>query len=83
MATHLGCTAELLNLELAGTGSLIGAIVNLRGSGRSLRPYELPNLGTAMKWLADNELLDPDGPEEMFEPLTKRGLFRGRLKRTA
>ncbi len=26
--------------------------------------------------LADNEVLDPEGPDEMFEPLTRRGLFR-------
>ena len=28
------------------------------------------------EWLADNEVLDPEGPEEMFEPISERGLFR-------
>ena len=30
--------------------------------------------------LADHEVLDPEGPEEMFESLTKRSLFR-RMRR--
>jgi hypothetical protein len=30
--------------------------------------------------IADNEILDPEGPEEVFETIEKRGLFRGRLK---
>jgi len=37
------------------------------------------DLSDAEEWLADNEVLDPEGPDEMFESLTKRGLFRGRM----
>ena len=61
--------------------SLIATIEQLRGSGRSLRPYEVPDLDGVQEWLADNEVLDPEGPGEMFEATTHRGLFRGRLKR--
>ena len=43
---------------------------------RSLRPYEVPNLGEVETWLADNEVLDPESPDEMFESMTRRGLFR-------
>lgn len=63
------------------TGSLIETIERLRGPGRSLRPYEVPDLDGVEKWLADNEVLDPEGPGEMFEAVTHRGLFRGRLRR--
>lgn len=76
VAEHLGIEPATLRETLAETGSLIAAIERLRGSGRSLRPYEVPDLSEVEEWLADNEVLDPDGPEEMFEPLTKRGLFR-------
>ena len=48
----------------------------LRCYGRSLRHYEMADLGTTAEWLADNELLDPEGAKEMFEPLSKRQLFR-------
>lgn len=76
---HLGIGAEKVGEEIAKLG-LIAAIEKLRGDGRSLRPYQLPVVSDASKWLADNELLDPEGPEEMFEPLAKRGLFRRRRR---
>jgi hypothetical protein len=44
-----------------------------------LVPYETPDVSDLEKWLADNEILDPEGPEELLEPMEKRGLFRGRL----
>ena len=28
------------------------------------------------KWLADNEVLDPEGADEMFEALNRKSLFR-------
>jgi hypothetical protein len=57
-------------------GSLIETIEALRGDGRSLRPYVIPSLQHVEKWLADNEVFDPEGPEEMFEPFSNRGLLR-------
>ncbi|ONG44682.1 phospholipase [Pseudoroseomonas deserti] len=81
LAEHLGLTAAAVAEAIAAEGSLIGAIEALRGPGRSLRPYEEPDLGAVEAWLADHEVLDPEGPEEMFEALSKRGLFRGRLRR--
>ena len=59
---------------------MIATIERLRGAGNRLRPYEVPDLSAVDAWLADNEVLDPEGPEEMFESLTKRSLFR-RLRR--
>ena len=83
IAEHLGLGVEEVGAAVA-TNGMIAAIDALRGNGRSLRPYELPDPGSATKWLADNELLDPEGPDEMFEPLARRGLFRrGILRRQA
>ena len=44
--------------------------------GRTLRPYETPDLAGVTKWLADNEVLDPENPEDLFEPMAGGGLFR-------
>ncbi|HEX8447134.1 MAG TPA: phospholipase D-like domain-containing protein [Sphingomonas sp.] len=76
IAEHLGVDSEQVADRIQQTGSLIAAIEGLRGPGRSLRPYETPDLSGVEKWLADNEILDPEGPGEMFEGLSKRGLFR-------
>ena len=84
MAEHLGVEPEIVARRMAETGSLITTIEGLCGPGRSLRPYRVPELDGLQEWLADNEILDPEGPEEMFAPLTKRGLLRrlrGRLSR--
>ncbi|HEU4960332.1 MAG TPA: phospholipase D-like domain-containing protein [Sphingomonas sp.] len=84
MAEHLGVEPEVVARRMAETGSLIATIEGLRGSGRSLCPYRTPELDGLQEWLADNEILDPEGPEEMFAPLAKRDLLkrlRGRLRR--
>lgn len=77
LAEHLGVTAAEVASRLADTGSLIAAIESLRGPGRSLVPYVLPELSETEQWLADNEILDPEGPDMVFESLSRRGLFRG------
>lgn len=76
IAEHLGCPVETVTETIAETGSLIDTIERLRGQGKTLRPFELPDLNAVEEWLADNEVLDPEGPDEMFEPFAKRGLFR-------
>ena len=73
---HLGLAPQTVSETIAAEGSLIAAIEALRGDGRSLRPYQVPALSDVEKWLADNELLDPEGPEEMFKPPSQRGLLR-------
>ncbi|GGB35975.1 phospholipase D/transphosphatidylase [Sphingomonas metalli] len=82
IAEHLGVERAVVAEAIGRTGSLIGAIESLRGGGKTLRPYEVPDLSSVEEWLADNEVLDPEGPDEMFEPLSRRGLFR-RLRRPA
>ncbi|WP_439596156.1 phospholipase D-like domain-containing protein [Falsiroseomonas sp.] len=83
LAEHLGTTAAAVAARIEAHGSLIAAIEGLRGPGRSLVPYETPDLTAVEAWLADHEVLDPEGPEEMFEAIEKRGLFRrfSRLRR--
>jgi phosphatidylserine/phosphatidylglycerophosphate/cardiolipin synthase-like enzyme len=76
MAEHLGVPASSVADRMAQTGSLIAAIEALRGPGHSLRPYEMPQLDGIEAWIADNEILDPEGPDEMFAPLARRGLLR-------
>jgi phosphatidylserine/phosphatidylglycerophosphate/cardiolipin synthase-like enzyme len=75
IAEHLGREEAEVAACIARTGSLIGCIEAMRGEGRTLRPYETPDLNAVEKWLADNEILDPEGPGEMFEAPAKRGLF--------
>lgn len=77
LAEHLGCDAEEISRTIADKGSLIAAIELLRHrQGRTLRPYETPDLDDVTKWLADNEVLDPENPEDLFEPMAGAGLFR-------
>ena len=80
IAEHLDLPLERVSAVIAERG-LIAAIEQLRDKpGRTLRPYVTPDLNEVQAWLADNEVLDPEGPEEMFEPVTDRSLFR-RLRR--
>jgi phosphatidylserine/phosphatidylglycerophosphate/cardiolipin synthase-like enzyme len=76
IAEHLGVEHEIVSQHVGKHGSLIATIEALRGEGKTLRPYETPNLSEVAAWLADNEVLDPEGPDEMFEALSQRGLFR-------
>lgn len=82
IAEHLGVDPAAVTQGYADSGSMIATIEKLRGPGRSLVPYEIPDLSDIEKWLADNEVLDPEGPEAIFEGFAKegkvkRGLFRG------
>ncbi|MCP1470057.1 phosphatidylserine/phosphatidylglycerophosphate/cardiolipin synthase-like enzyme [Sphingobium sp. OAS761] len=83
LAIRDGLIAEHLNLPeervaaVIGERGLVAAVEELRRkSGRTLRPYETPELNAVQQYIADHEVLDPEGPEEMFEPISERGLFR-------
>lgn len=76
IAEHLGVTSSDIADCLKTNASLIGMIEALRGTGLTLIPYELPELSATEEWLADNEILDPEGPDAIFEALSKRGLFK-------
>lgn len=82
LAEHLDTDCETIEATLAATGSLIATIERLRGDGRSLRPYVEPDLGAVQAWLADNKILDPEGPGEMFEAVSaRRSLVPPRFRR--
>jgi phosphatidylserine/phosphatidylglycerophosphate/cardiolipin synthase-like enzyme len=83
LAEHLAVPAARIDDVFARTRSLIQTIEALRSPGRSLVPYQVPNLHDVEKWLADNEVLDPDGPSEMLENLTQGKLLRGLRQRVA
>lgn len=76
MAEHLGCAPADIAAAFDETGSLIETVERLRGAGRSLRPYEPPELNEVEKTLADNQALDPENPEELFEPFSSGKLLR-------
>lgn len=80
LAEHLGSNCEKVAATLAETGSLIETVERLRGNGRSLRVYEVPEIDAVREWLADNKVLDPEGPGEMFEALSRRKPLLGRLR---
>lgn len=78
LCEHLGCDDAVLQAKLKETGSLISTINALcQPDGRRLCIYEVEDLSEVEKFLAENKILDPEGPQEMFEPLTKRSLTSG------
>lgn len=72
LAEHLDTDCESVERLLAETGSLLQTIERLRGEGRSLRRYDVPDVDAVREWLADNKILDPEGPGEMLEQLSRR-----------
>lgn len=77
---HLALPQDEIARRIEQHGGLIGAIEASRcqsGTGRTLVPYEIPDLNSLQTWMADNEILDPEGPDKIFEPLSKRSLFKG------
>lgn len=81
LAEHCGVTdndmAALLDRH---GGSMHAAIAEATRENRRLRPLALPDLNAVERELADNEVLDPESAEDMFEPFAKRGLFQHRLR---
>ncbi|WP_340267092.1 phospholipase D-like domain-containing protein [Sphingobium mellinum] len=76
IAEHLDLPAERVAAVITDRG-LIAGIEELRDKpGRTLRQYVTPDLNNVQAWLADNEVLDPEGPGEMLEPMASKGLFR-------
>lgn len=77
MAEHLGCAAQDVAREFARTGSLIATIDRLTRPGRSLELLDLEKPGPFDAFIADNLLLDPERPEMMLEPLSRRSIWSG------
>jgi len=78
LAEHLGTRAATVEASLAQTGSLIAAIErNNRVGQRHLKRYEMPELNGVEEALADNQILDPENPDEMVEVMQRKQLLRG------
>lgn len=77
LAEHCGITTDHLISLLDRHGSMAAAIDSLPLEGKRLEPFALRPLTEAEKAFADGAWLDPERPDEMFEPMgRKRGLFR-------
>lgn len=77
LAEHLGLPRREVEAALERNPSMLALIENAPRKGKYLEPFALRPLGETERAVADNALLDPERPEEMFEPFGKRnGLFR-------
>ena len=81
LAEHCGIEPELVAKLIARHGTMSAAIDAARslnqGQGKRLEPFVLRPLTDTEKAMADSALLDPERPEELFEPIgRRRGLFR-------
>lgn len=82
LAEHLGVAVTAVETTLARTGSLIETVERLRGDGRTLAPFVPPDKGELQRDIARSQALDPEHPEEAFEPTRNGGLVSG-IKRRA
>ena len=77
LAEHCGLEEADMPELLSQHGSMIGLIEDSQGSkGRTLERYRPPDLNDVEETLARSALLDPEDPDDMFEPFAKGGLFR-------
>ncbi|MCZ8322122.1 MAG: phospholipase D-like domain-containing protein [Novosphingobium sp.] len=77
LAEHLGMPRREVEAALSADPSMIALIEQAPQRGKYLEPFVLRPLGETERAVADNALLDPERPEELFEPFSaRRGLFR-------
>lgn len=74
LAEHLGVDEQTFADAFARHGSLIDAIEALRGKGKTLDLLDLIKPGPFDKFIAENELLDPENAEGFLDPISERGL---------
>lgn len=77
LSEHLGVAPAVFEDQLRKSGgSLIGAIETLRGEGRTLVPFEVPDLnGIEENILGENELLDPERPADRVNPFKPKRIL--------
>lgn len=77
LAEHCGVTIDEMRELLDTHKSMAIAIDHCAGDGpRRLLRYHPPDLGDLEESLANSQLLDPERPDDLFEPFAKGGLFR-------
>lgn len=82
LGEHLGIDPGIVGETLTMTGSLIETVERLRGSGRTLMSFDPPDKGTLQRDLARSQALDPEHPDQAFEPAQNGGLVNGIRRRT-
>jgi hypothetical protein len=75
IAEHLGADPAEVSAACLDKDSLIAAIERLRGNGRTLLPFRPPEFSAAMTAVAKSEFLDPEGPDQPFEPVAGNRLL--------
>ncbi|MGB3377516.1 MAG: phospholipase D-like domain-containing protein, partial [Allopontixanthobacter sediminis] len=77
LAEHCGLEVDEVPGLLARHGSM-GAMVRELGTSRNrtLRRFELPELNGVQETLAESSILDPETPDELFEPYAHGGMFQ-------
>lgn len=81
LAEHCGLRVDAIADLLEHHGSMAAMIAAAPAAGQHLKPFVPRALGDAEKALADNEVLDPERPEEMLSFYRRRGLFKSRILR--
>jgi phosphatidylserine/phosphatidylglycerophosphate/cardiolipin synthase-like enzyme len=80
LGEHCGLTPERVADLLDQQGSMAAMIAAAPQGGKRLKCFVPHELSDAEKALADNEVLDPERPEEMLS-FYRRGLFKSRILR--
>jgi phosphatidylserine/phosphatidylglycerophosphate/cardiolipin synthase-like enzyme len=84
LAEHSGLSRQAVHEALGRHGSMIRLLDEAPRTAKWVEPFVLRPLTDTEKAVADTALLDPERPEELFEPFSaRRGLFRvgGLLRR--
>jgi hypothetical protein len=76
LAEHCGLDIGDIPGLLEEHGSMRAMIDALPNEGKHLARLPDEDLTDVEELIADTSLLDPERPDEMFEPFSKRGLFR-------
>lgn len=77
LGEHTGRDPEEVARILAEDPSMLSFIEKHgKGDKRSLRRFEIPEMNDIEETLADSQMLDPERPDDMFEPFADGGLFR-------
>ncbi|KQM13815.1 phospholipase D-like domain-containing protein [Novosphingobium sp. Leaf2] len=88
LAEHCGISEAAVSAGIEEHGSMARMVDVLNRDGpalghKYLEPLPLKDLSETERALGESGLLDPERPDEMFEPIERRGLFRrkGQLMR--
>ncbi|MGF7153061.1 phospholipase D-like domain-containing protein [Novosphingobium gossypii] len=81
LAEHCGIAEEEVAEGIERHGSMTAMVEALNRDGaragrKYLEPLPLKNLSEAERAIGESGVLDPERPDEMFEPVAQRGLFR-------